>query len=199
VKTQSIFNGLKSIVSLKNTYLYLLMGISAMFGFGILSAFVPTQCQVIGLEAWHISLIMGLGALLYSATSAVIGGITDRYERKKFIIISQAVIVLSAAGLVFSGGSLAGLMAFYSLFCIAEAISFLLSFVYAAKLFNDNSIIGTTMGTFDSIIDISLFTGPLLGVMLYGATGLFAPVYLLSCVPAAAGLFIFSLRLKNEK
>ena len=191
-------DGLKTVFKQKRVYLYLLMGITAFFGFGILSSFVPTKAQIIGLSAWQISLIMSFGAILYSGTALFIGNLSERFGRKAFVVSSQIIIIVSGVGFIFLGDSAAWLLLFYGLFCIGEAMAFLLSFVYATKLFSDSGIIGTAMGAFDSMIDFSLFLGPLISISVYGATGEMFPVFLLVCIPAIFGLSIFSLLLKND-
>jgi DHA1 family multidrug resistance protein-like MFS transporter len=198
-KKPTIIEGLKTIFSQKRIYLYLLMGISAFFGFGILSSFVPTKAQLIGLDAWQISLIMSFGAILYSGISLLIGNLSERYGRKGFVVFSQITIIVSSIGFIFLGDSGVWLLVFYGIFCIGEATAFLLSFVYATKLFSDNRIIGLTMGSFDSIIDFSLFLGPLIGILVYGLTNEIWLVFLLVCIPAVLGLFIFNIWLKNDR
>jgi MFS family permease len=73
-------------------YLYLLLGISGMWSFGILYSFVPTKAELLGLRAWHIGLIMGGGAIIYSLISYSIGRLSDRFGRyskpKSVVIIS---------------------------------------------------------------------------------------------------------------
>lgn len=197
-KKPSIIESLKSIFLKRRVYLYLLMGISAFFGFGILSSFVPTKAQLIGLNAWQISLIMSFGAILYSGTSLLIGNLSERYGRKGFVVMSQVIIIGSGIGLIFLGDSGVWLVLFYGIFCIGEATAFLLSFIYATKLFSDKKIIGTTMGSFDSIIDFSLFLGPLMGILVYGLTNEIWLVFLLACLPAIPGAVILGIRLKND-
>jgi DHA1 family multidrug resistance protein-like MFS transporter len=48
----SVFRGLRLTFSSRQVYLYLLLGISGMFAFGVLYGFVPTKSDILGLEAW---------------------------------------------------------------------------------------------------------------------------------------------------
>jgi MFS family permease len=194
-----IIAGLKMIFSRRRVYLYLLMGISAFFGFGILSTFIPTQSNLIGLSAFQISVIMGAGALIYSGTSLIIGNLSEKLGRKKFVVLSQGLILAAGFGFIFLGNSMVWLIVFFVLFCAGEATAFLLSFVYATKVFTDNKIIGATMGAFDSVIDFSLFLGPLIGISIYGLSGEIYPVFILVCVPAVVGLVMFSIWLTDER
>ncbi len=178
----NLFRGLGLTFADKRVYLYLLMGISGLFGFGILYSFVATKAQLIGLAAWQIGLILGGGALIFSAASYLTGSLSDRFGRRPFVIVSQVLIVIAGIGLVFSN-SFAALLAFYGLFCVGDTITYLLCFVYATETFDQNYM-GTAMGAFDSVMDLSLFIGPLLAVSVYKATGQIAPIFLLAVVPA---------------
>jgi MFS family permease len=175
------------IFSDKRVYLYLLMGISGLFGYGILSSFVPAKAQLLGLEAWRIGLILSGGAILFSFVSYVIGTLSDKYGRRAFVVVSQVIIVIAGIGLILSD-SFAALAFFYGVFCVGETITFLLCFVYAAELF-DQDYIGAFMGAFDSLMDLSLFVGPLLAVSVYKSTDQLAPIFLIAITPAILAFF----------
>jgi DHA1 family multidrug resistance protein-like MFS transporter len=192
----SVFRGLMKTFSDRRVYLYLLMGISGLFGFGILYSFVPTKSQLMGLGAWQIGLILSGGALIFSFISYVVGALSDRFGRRMFVILSQAIIIVSGIGLISSNG-FATLLAFYCLFCIGETITYLLCFVYATDIF-DQKYIGTSMGAFDSILDLSLFIGPLITVSVYRSTGHIGPIFLIAVAPAILALFATATWLPRE-
>lgn len=177
-----VFRGVRSTVADKRVYLYLLMGISGLFGYGVLYTFVPTKAALLGLKAWQIGVIMGGGAVAFSIVSYMIGTLSDRFGRYRFVIASQLLIVISGIGLMISNGFVM-LSAFYTMFCVGESTTFLLSFVYATHLF-DNRYMGTSMGVFDSLIDLSLFIAPGLAILLYKTSGAISPVFILVVLPA---------------
>ncbi len=183
----NVFRGLRSTFSDRRVYLYLLMGISGLFGFGILYSFVPAKSQLVGLQAWQIGLILSGGALIHSLVSYVIGVLSDRFGRRMFVIVSQAIIVTAGIGLIFSKGFVS-LSVFYGLFCIGETITYLLCFVYATEIF-EHKYIGTAMGAFDSVMDLSLLIGPLIAVSVYKSTDQIAPVFLIAGTPAVLAFF----------
>jgi hypothetical protein len=86
----------------------------------------------------------------------------------------------------------------YGLFCIAETITFLLSFVYASAVF-EKDYIGTSMGIFDSLMDLSLFVGPILAISLYKTSGILEPVFILAVFPAFLALLAGGFWLSKEK
>jgi len=192
----SVFLGLRQTFSDRRVYLYLLMGVSGLFGFGILYSFVPTKSQLIGLGAWQIGLILSGGALVFSFVSYVVGILSDRFGHRMFVILSQAIIIISGVGLIFSNG-FATLSVFYWLFCIGETITYLLCFVYATDIF-DQKYVGTSMGAFDSVMDLSLFIGPLISISVYKSTGQIAPIFLVAVIPAILALFATAIWLPGK-
>jgi len=187
----SPLRGLKRTFAERRVYLYLLLGVSGLFAFGILFSFVPAKAEVLGLESWQVGAILGFGALIYSVVSFFAGRLSDNVSRRMLVVVSEMAMLVAVAGLHVASG-FALLVAFYGLFCVGEASVCLLSFAYAAKVF-DKEQIGTSMGAFDSVMDLSLFAGPVLGALLYKTTGLTGPVFLLASLPAICALFAASL------
>jgi MFS family permease len=192
----SMFRGIKAVFVQKRVYLYLLLGISGMFSFGILYSFVPTKAEMLELQAWHIGLIIGGGAIIYSIVSYSIGALSDKFGRYPFVIAAQIGIMISGICLILSQNFLTLLLS-YGLFCIAETITFLLSFVYASAVF-EKDYIGTSMGIFDSLMDLSLFVGPILAISLYKALGTLEPVFILAVFPAFLTLLAGGLWLSKD-
>jgi MFS family permease len=173
------------------------MGISGLFGFGVLSSFIPIKSQLAGLEAWQIGLILTGGALSFSVVSFIIGRLSDKFDRKVFVIISQLVILIGCTGLALNS-SFALLLTFYCIFCVGEATTFLLSFVYAAEIFSKENI-GSSMGAFDSLMDLSLFIAPLLAILIYKGSGSIPLVIMLGSMPAVITFIGLILWLPREK
>ncbi len=191
-----VFHSLRTTFSLPRVYLFLLMGISGLFGHGVLYSFVPIKSQLVGLEAWQIGLILTGGALSFTCVSFVVGTLSDRFGRGLFVMVSQLVIVMGCAGLAFSNAFIP-LLIFYSIFCIGEATTFLLSFVYAAEIFSQKHI-ATSMGAFDSLMDLSLFVAPLLAISMYRTSGSIPMVLMLASIPAALTFIAMSIWLPRD-
>jgi MFS family permease len=130
-----------------------------------LYSFIPTKAELLGLEAWQIGLILGGGAVIFSIISYTIGALSDRFGRRRFVIAEQVLIIVAGISLMFSN-NFPTLLFFYGLFCIGKTMTYLLCFVYATDIF-DESYIGTSMGAFDSIMDLALIIGPLLAIVMY--------------------------------
>ena len=192
----SVFKGIKQLLQNRSVYVYLLLGVSGMFAYGILANFVPTKAQILGLAPWQIGLIISIGALVHSITSFTVGSLSDKFGRKLFAIFSQPIIIISAVVLIFCNGFYSILIA-YCVFVVGETIPFLLSIVYASETF-DKKYIGTSMAIFDSIIDLSLAVGPFLGILAFGISGQIASPFIIAVIPSLIFLVVsFSLPKKR--
>ena len=183
-----VFRSLGATFRNSHIFVYLLMGFAGLFAFGIFGVFVPTKGEVLGLEAWEIGLILATGSFAFSVSSYFTGVISEKVGRKVYVLVSLGLLVLSGVGLVYAD-SLSLLIGFYVLFCLTNAVPYLLSFVCASEAF-DTSYIGTAMGAFDSLMDLSLLIAPLLGVAALGMTGEMAYPLLLAVLPAFLALFV---------
>lgn len=194
----SVFTGIKQLLGNRRVYIYLLLGISGMFAYGILANFIPTKAQILGLAPWQIGLIISTGALVHSIASFSVGSLSDRFGRKLFAIIAQPITIISVVILVFCNGFFPILIT-YCVFVVGETISFLLSFVYASETF-DKRYIGTSMAIFDSMIDLSLAVGPFLGILAFGISNQINYPFLIALIPSAICLiFTFSLPSRTGK
>lgn len=193
----SIGKGLKLLFGNRSIYIYLLLGITGMFSYGILANFIPTKSQLLGFTPWQIGMIMSLGALVHSITSFTIGPLSDRYGRKLFAILAQPVIIASAVALIFCD-SVAAVLVTYCIFVVGETIPLLLCFVYASETF-DSRYMGTSMAVFDSMIDLSLAIGPLIGILVFGISDNIDYPFIVAAVPSVVFLTVsFSLK-KGKK
>lgn len=191
-----VFRSLGATFRNSHVFVYLLMGFAGLFAFGIFGVFVPTKGEVLGLEAWEIGLILATGSFAFSVSSYFTGVISDKVGRKLYVLASLGILVLSGVGLVYAD-SLSLLIGFYVLFCLTNAVPYLLSFVYASEAF-DTSYIGAAMGAFDSLMDLSLLIAPLLGVAALGITGEMAYPLLLAVLPAFFALFVIFAFLRES-
>ena len=191
-----VFRSLGATFGNSRVFVYLLMGFAGLFAFGIFGVFVPTKGEMLGLDAWEIGLILATGSFAFSVSSYFTGVISEKVGRKLWVLASLGLLVLSGVGLVYAD-SLSLLIGFYVLFCLTNAVPYLLSFVYASEAF-DTSYIGAAMGAFDSLMDLSLLIAPLLGVVALGMTGEMAYPLLLAVLPAFFALFVIFVFLRES-
>lgn len=142
-------------------------------------------------------MILTAGALAFSLSSFFTGAVSEKVGRKLSISVSLILLVFSGVGLIYADRLLT-LVGFYVLFCLAEAVPYLMSLVYASEAF-DKSYVGAAMGAFDSLMDLSLLVAPLLGVAALGMTGEIAYPFLVAVIPAILALFMSLAFLRSPK
>ena len=175
---------------------FALFGAVNNFAFPILAAFLPTKAQQMGYAPWKISLLLALEAVGFASGSLVIGRMSDRLGRKRFVAMAQPIILLACVGLATAQG-LPWLALWYTTFGVASSATFLMATTMMADI-TPSASLATAMGAFDSAIDLVIFIAPLVGVGLYGIVGELDPLLL------AAGLltllaFPVALRTKETK
>lgn len=192
-----VFRSIRATFGDWRIFVYLMLGIAGLFAYGILGVFVPTKGEILGLRAWEIGVILTAGALAFSLSSFFTGAVSEKVGRKLSISVSLILLVFSGVGLIYADRLLT-LVGFYVLFCLAEAVPYLMSLVYASEAF-DKSYVGAAMGAFDSLMDLSLLVAPLLGVAALGMTGEIAYPFLVAVIPAILALFMSLAFLRSPK
>ena len=80
-------------------------------------------------------MILTAGALAFSLSSFFTGAVSEKVGRKLSISVSLILLVFSGVGLIYADRLLT-LVGFYVLFCLAEAVPYLMSLVYASEAFD---------------------------------------------------------------
>ena len=177
---------LKPIFMDQRVYAFILFGAANNFAFPILSSFVPTKVQLLGLAPWQLSLVLASEATAYTISSYLVGKFSDQWGRRLFVIAAQPLILVACLGLALSH-SLLGLSTFYALFGLGSSMTFLMSSVMMADI-TPGDRCATVLGAFDAVIDLVLFVAPALALALYGPLGRIEPLLLLASVPALVAL-----------
>jgi MFS family permease len=179
---------LKSLLVDRRVYAFALFGAVNNFAFPILSSFVPTKGQLLGLAPWQISLVIASEATAYAISSYLAGRLSDRWGRRIFVLLAQPLIVLACLGLAWSR-DLQGLSASYALFGLGSSMTFLMSSVMMADITPADQC-ATVLGAFDALIDLVIFVAPAVALSLYGPLGRIEPLLLLASIPAWLALAI---------
>lgn len=179
---------LKSLFADRRVYPFLLFGAVNNFAFPILSSFVPTKGQLVGLAPWQISVLIAAEAVAYTISSYLAGRFSDRWGRRPFVVWAQPMIILACLGLAWSW-DLTGLGLFYALFGVGSSMTFLMSSVMVADI-TPPAQCATVLGAFDAAIDMVLFGAPALALALYGALGRIEPLLILASVPACLAFWV---------
>jgi len=187
-RTAEQWGQLKSIFVDRRVYAFVLFGAVNNFAFPILSSFVPTKGQLLGLAPWQVSLVVASEATVYTISSYLAGRLSDRWGRRIFVLVAQPLIILACLGLAWSR-ELQSLAAFYALFGLGGSMTFLMSSVMMADI-TPGDRCAAVLGAFDALIDLVIFVAPALALSLYGPLGRIEPLLLLASVPAWLALAI---------
>jgi MFS family permease len=173
---------LKSLFTTQSVYAFFLFGMANNFAFPILSSFVPTKGQLLGLTPRQLSILLASEAAAYTVGSYLVGRLSDRWGRRFFVILAQPLILLACVGLALSH-RWAGLSAFYAIFGLGSSMTFLMSSVMMADI-TPSERCATILGAFDAAIDLVLFVAPALALALYGLLKSIEPLLLIAAIPA---------------
>jgi MFS family permease len=166
----------------RRVYAFALFGLVNTLAFPVLSVFLPTKAQGLGFSPWQISLLLMSEAVTFTVTCALIGPWSDRLGRKPFVIAAQPLLLIACLGLA-ATRALPALAAFYALFGVASASTFLLSLAMMADV-TPAAQAATRLGAFDALVDMGILAGPALAIGLQQATGRMDWVILAAGVPA---------------
>ncbi|MGQ9493591.1 MAG: MFS transporter [Anaerolineae bacterium] len=173
---------LKSLFTARSAYAFFLFGMANNFAFPILSSFVPTKGQLLGLTPRQLSVLLASEAMAYTFGSYLVGKLSDRWGRRFFVIIAQPLILLACTGLAWSHSWL-GLAAFYAVFGLGASMTYLMSSVMMADI-TPSEQCATVLGAFDAAIDLVLFIAPAFALTLYGLLGRIELLFLIAGIPA---------------
>jgi MFS family permease len=179
---------LKSLFTDRRVHQFFLFGAVNNFAFPILSSFVPTKGQLLGLTPWHISVVIAAEAVAYTISSYFAGRLSDRLGRRPFVFWAQPLVILACLGLAWSR-DWPGLALFYALFGLGSSMTFLMSSVMMADITPPEQC-ATVLGAFDAAIDMVLFVAPALALALYGPLKTIEPLFVLASVPAWLALYV---------
>ncbi len=168
----------------RRIYAFILFGLADTFTFPVISAFLPTKAQGLGYAPWQISAMLTCEAIGFTVACALVGPLSDRWGRRPFVILPQPCIIAACLGLAFSR-NLAALIAFYTLFGLGGASTFLMSTAMMADITPAESA-ATRLGAFDALMDLGIFVGPALALTLHRLVGAIDPILILAALPALA-------------
>ena len=182
----SVFRHLGALLRDRRIYPFILFGLADNLCFPVLAAFLPVKVQSLGYEPWGISLMLTIEAVGFALASAWVGRLSDRWGRKPFVILAQPLIVIACLGLANSTG-LAAITAFYTLFGLGGAATFLMSTTMMADI-TPKGRAATYLGAFDAFIDLGIFIAPAIALRAHAAIGRIDPILLGAALPALVAL-----------
>ena len=182
----SVFRHLGKVFRDRRVYPFALFGLADNLCFPVLAAFVPVKAQGLGYRPWDISVLLTIEAVGFALAAAAVGRLSDRWGRKPFVILAQPLIVVACLGLA-NSSSLFAITAFYTLFGLGGASTFLMSTTMMADI-TPKERGATYLGAFDAAIDLGILIAPAIAMRAHAAIGRIDPILLGAALPALAAL-----------
>ncbi len=169
---------------------------ATMLGLGIVSPLLPLYAENLGATGIWLGAVFSAFALSRSVFMPIVGRISDRRGRKKFILVGMfAYAVISLAYL--TAGSVYSLTAVRLVHGMASAMVVPIAMAYIGDL-SERGQEGRQMGTFSISLFLGLGAGPLLGGFLNDAFGMASVFYVMAGLSAFA-TFLVAVSLPEAK
>ncbi|KYH36570.1 MAG: MFS transporter [Candidatus Bathyarchaeota archaeon B23] len=134
------------------------MGFSETFSFSALASFLPAVVVMRGLREVEIALLFSAEAAAFSSSSLIAGPLSDRYGRRRLMLLGLVSCALTTVALYPARG-LGALLLLMILYGLSSSIIYLMSSTMAADLLPEEGR-ATLFGAFDAVMDLGLIVGP---------------------------------------
>ncbi len=161
----------------------------SMVGLGIISPLLPLIAESLGATGLYLGLIFSAFSLSRMLLMPVIGRLSDKRGRKKFIVIGLLLYSLVSLGYVIAK-DIFSLLIVRFIHGIASAMVLPIAMAYIGDL-SEKGKEGGAMGKFNAALFLGMSIGPLLGGLISGSFGMSAPFYCMSVLSFVA--FFMSL------
>lgn len=182
----SVFKHMGMVFSDRVVWMAALFGISEVFAYSILSAFVPIKVDDLGAPPWVLSFVLVGQGTAFSVTSFFCGRAADRVGKKPFFVVAELLLLIACLGLSLSGTVL-GMGLWYFTFGLGAGTAYTLCFALATERIG-RRFLATSLAAFDTVIDLSFLIGPPLAVAAMKTSGTTAATFWLALSPALIGL-----------
>ena len=168
----------------------------AQLGVGIIAPIIPIYALELGATGLTLGLLSASFSISRGITQPLVGSYSDRFGRKRFLILGLIIYSLSAIGYVFSG-SVASLILVRLLHGVGSAMIVPIGMAYMAD-FSPEGKEGRYMG----ILNVAMFSGfgggPLLGGVVRDLWGMNAAFFSMTLLSLAA-LVLVLLSLPSDR
>ena len=134
-------------------------------------AFLPLLAAIdLGLTPTEIGLILSLSIVLMGVLQAPFGALADRYSRANLVILGSLLAAFPLAIMPLSA-NFAQLLLLNVLVGIGGAISIPAATAITAEIGRSEGM-GSVMGVFDTAMSTGMFSGPLIGGIIFDLFGI---------------------------
>ncbi len=134
---------------------------SSMLGVGIIVPILPLYAENLGANGLWLGAIFAIFNLARSAAMPVVGRVSDRMGRKRFITLGLLIYTLSSLGYLYAGNT-PELLAVRLIQGISSAMIIPIAMAFIADISPPNQE-GTYMGKFSVALFLGFGCGPLIG------------------------------------
>ena len=167
-----------------------------MLGLGFIAPLLPIYAESLGASNLEIGLIFSSFAVVRALTMTPLGGLSDTFGRKSFIVLGM--LFYSAATLLYVfATNVYQLILFRAFHGFASALVLPAAMAYVADLFPESGK-GEAMGIFNMALFAGIGFGPLIGGVLAEKVSFYSPFYACSAI-AFTGFLLSLFRLKESK
>ncbi len=148
---------------------------ASMLGIGIIVPLLPIYAKSLGATGIWLGIIFSGFALARLIFMPIIGKISDRKGRKKFIVFGLLGYSITSLFYLLAGG-IYSLVAVRFIHGFASAFIVPIAMAYVAETREDGKV-GISMGTFSMALFLGIGIGPILGGLLNDAFGMASAFY----------------------
>ncbi len=170
---------------------------ATMLGLGIVSPLLPVYADNLGATGFWVGMIFSGFAAARAIFMPIVGRISDRSGRKKFIVAGLLAYAALSLGYV-AADSVYVLTAVRFLHGIASAMVVPIAMAYIGDLSKKGEE-GSYMAKFQISFFVGLGSGPFLGGILNDTFGLSSAFYMMAGLSTIAFLFVAALLPETEK
>jgi MFS family permease len=177
---------LRSLFAERRFYAYaLFVGVNNV-AYPVLAAFVPVKARTLGAKPGQISVILMMEAICFSLACWWVGGASDRWGRRPFVIAAQPGVLLACLGLALAR-RWPSLIGWYALYGLAGGTTFLLGLVMAADVTPEADAAGV-LGAFDASVDLLMLVAPVVALAAHRQLGRVTPLLWAAGLPSLLAL-----------
>jgi len=154
--------------------------------------FLPLLAAIeLGLTPTEIGLILSLGVVVMGALQAPFGALADRYSRVGLVVLGSLIAAFALAIMPFSA-NFAQLLFLNLVIGIGGAISIPAATAITAEIGRSEGM-GSVMGIFDTAMSAGMFSGPLLGGLVFDLVDIYSVFYLCAFLGLIGTAFFYVL------
>lgn len=168
----------------------------SMLGVGIIVPFLPIYAQTMGATGLTLGLIFSAFSLARAVAMPLVGALSDRHGRKRFIVAGLGGYSVVALAMI-TADSAWDIILLRALHGVFAAMVLPVSMALVADI-SPSGREGRTFGSFNTALLLGMGMGPFLGGAIYDYFGV-AANFIIMAAMSAVSLLMIALKIKDPK